>query len=132
MILSLVLCLQLAVAAAIVPGGAGGAWGGWGANAGGWGANTGVAWAPAGAGAPNAAANPWIPPWISSAPWYPQWGPCTAIGSSCLDCNTKMVCTKIGGMQKACADPTLPHCNLGECSATPSAECAPAVPSTTV
>lgn len=120
--------LQLAVAVAVIPGGAGGAWGGWGPNAGGWGASMGVA----AAGAPNAAVNPWIPPWISAAPWYPQWGPCTAVGSACMDCNTKLVCTKIGGLQRACSDPTLPHCNLGECSATPSAECAvPVVPATT-
>lgn len=80
-------------------------------------------WPPAGV------ANPWIPPWISSAPWYPQWTPCTTVGKSCLDCSTKLVCTKIGGMQRACADPTMPYCNLGECSATPSEECAPpAVP----
>ncbi|KPI97029.1 hypothetical protein RR46_05646 [Papilio xuthus] len=70
--------------------------------------------------------NPWIPPWVSAAPWYPQWSPCTTIGSTCLDCNTKLVCTKIGGIQRACSDPTLPYCNLGECSATPSEECAPA------
>lgn len=128
------LTLQLAVSSAIIPGGAGGAWGGWGPNGGGFGASTGVAWGPnAAAGAPNAATNPWIPPWISAAPWYPQWGPCTMIGSTCLDCNTKLVCTKIGGLQRACADPTLPHCNLGACSATPSDECAavPAVPATT-
>ncbi|CAK1586893.1 unnamed protein product [Parnassius mnemosyne] len=88
--------------------------GGWGWGGGGW--------------VGGAAANPWIPPWVSVAPWYPQWTPCTAIGSTCLDCNTKLVCTKIGGLQRACTDPTLPFCNMGECSATPSAECAvPAV-----
>ncbi|CAH2043569.1 unnamed protein product, partial [Iphiclides podalirius] len=75
--------------------------------------------------------NPWIPPWVSAAPWYPQWTPCTAIGTTCLDCNTKLVCTKIGGLQRSCSDPTLPFCNLGECSATPSAECAPDVPAET-
>lgn len=100
----------MAVAVAIPEPGAG-----W---AGGWGS----------AGSGNGATNPWIPPWIASAPWYPQWTQCTTIGKSCLDCNTKLVCTKIGGMQRACADPTLPHCNLGECSATPTAECAPANP----
>lgn len=84
----------------------------------------GGAW-PAAAGWGAGGANPWIPPWIASAPWYPQWTPCTAIGSTCVDCNTKLVCTKVGGLQRACADPTMPYCNLGECSATPTAECAP-------
>ncbi|OWR43881.1 peritrophin type-A domain protein 2 [Danaus plexippus plexippus] len=70
-----------------------------------------------------------LPPWISSAPWFPQWTPCTTVGSSCSDCSTKIVCTKIGGLQRACSDPTKPYCNLGECSATPSEECsAPVVP----
>ncbi|CAH0720323.1 unnamed protein product, partial [Brenthis ino] len=82
-------------------------------------------WPGAEAGGPPAVgANPWIPPWIASAPWFPRWVPCTTVGSACLDCSTKLVCTKIGGMQRACSDPTLPYCNLGECSATPSAECA--------
>ncbi|XP_075980536.1 uncharacterized protein LOC142979492 [Anticarsia gemmatalis] len=85
---------------------------------------------PAGVGGPAAGgwgvgANPWIPPWVASAPWYPQWVPCTGVGSACVDCSTKLVCTKVGGLQRACTDPTLPYCNLGECSATPSAECAP-------
>ncbi|XP_046969473.1 uncharacterized protein LOC124536871 [Vanessa cardui] len=83
-------------------------------------------WPPAGG------VNPWIPPWVSAAPWYPQWSPCTTIGSSCVDCSTKIVCTKIGAIQRACSDPTMPHCNLGECSATPSEECAvPVVPANT-
>ncbi|XP_026321460.1 uncharacterized protein LOC113231380 [Hyposmocoma kahamanoa] len=85
---------------------------------------------PGAAGPPGAPGglNPWIPPWLASAPWFPQWTPCTAIGSTCLDCTTRLVCTKIGGLQRACTDPTLPYCNLGACSATPSAECAaPAV-----
>lgn len=110
-----------------MPGQAAGGWGGWG----GWPGAGGGAVGGAAGGAP--AANPWIPPWISAAPWYPQWGPCTMIGATCLDCTTKVVCTKVGGIQKACSDPTLPYCNLGECSATPSAECAPvqAVPAST-
>ncbi|XP_049876539.1 uncharacterized protein LOC126374110 [Pectinophora gossypiella] len=102
--IALALCVLVAVASA-VPAAPGGAWG------------------PAAGGV-----NPWIPPWISAAPWYPQWTPCTTVGSSCLDCNTKLVCTKIGGIQRACTDPTLPYCNLGACSATPTAECAPIVP----
>lgn len=106
-------------------GGGGGGWGGvggWG-GIGGWGGAGAGAWGGAGAGA-----SPWIPPWVSSAPWYPQWVPCTVVGSSCVDCNTKVVCTKVGGLQRACTDPTLPYCNAGECSATPSAGCgAPAV-----
>lgn len=102
---------QITVASAVP--GAAGPWGGWG----GLGAGAGAA-----GGAP--VANPWLPPWISTAPWFPQWGPCTMIGSTCLDCNTKMVCTKVGGLQRPCSDPTLPHCNLGACSATPSDECA--------
>ncbi|CAH4030059.1 unnamed protein product [Pieris brassicae] len=77
-------------------------------------------------GPPAPGANPWIPSWISQAPWMPQWTPCTGIGSTCLDCNTKQICTKVGGLKRPCNDPTLPYCNLGECSATPSAECAPA------
>ncbi|XP_028025752.1 uncharacterized protein LOC114239646 [Bombyx mandarina] len=100
------LCITLAVASAVpqpATGGAGG-WGGWN----------------------NGAVNPWIPPWIASAPWYPQWAPCTTIGSTCLDCTTKQVCTKVGGIQRACLDPTLPYCNLGECSATPAEGCEPA------
>lgn len=80
---------------------------------------------PAAAGAPGAAGGAWIPPWLAAAPWFPQWTPCTAVGSSCLDCTTKVVCTKVGGLQRACTDPTLPYCNLGACSATPTAECAP-------
>ncbi|XP_028169141.1 uncharacterized protein LOC114359096 [Ostrinia furnacalis] len=97
------------------------------------GSSTAAGW---GWGAPDAAvanpwaagvgSNPWIPPWVAAAPWYPQWTPCTTIGSSCVDCTTKLVCTKIGGIQRACNDPTLPYCNLGECSATPSAGCEPA------
>ncbi|XP_068617902.1 uncharacterized protein [Battus philenor] len=98
------LALLVAVASAIPaqPGNAGWGWGG-------------------------GAVNPWIPPWVSAAPWYPQWSPCTTVGSACVDCNTKLVCTKIGGIQRPCNDPALPFCNLGECSATPSAECGPAV-----
>ncbi|CAK1555800.1 unnamed protein product [Leptosia nina] len=76
----------------------------------------------------GAAVNTWIPPWVPQFPWMPQWKPCTTVGASCLDCNTKLVCTKIGGLEKPCTDPTMPYCNLGECSATPSAECAPEVP----
>lgn len=86
-----------------------------------------------GAGGWGVGANPWIPPWVAAAPWYPQWSPCTTIGSTCLDCTTKMVCTKVGGLQRACTDPTMPYCNLGECSATPTEGCgpAPAVPADT-
>ncbi|CAG9564762.1 unnamed protein product [Danaus chrysippus] len=74
-----------------------------------------------------------LPPWISAAPWFPQWTPCTTVGSSCSDCSTKIVCTKIGGLQRACTDPTKPYCNLGECSATPSEQCAvPVVPANAV
>ncbi|CAG4951821.1 unnamed protein product [Colias eurytheme] len=72
--------------------------------------------------------NPWIPPWLAASPWFPQWTPCTTVGPSCLDCNTRLICTKIGGLQRSCTDPTLPYCNLGECSATPTAECAPSTP----
>ncbi|XP_052743365.1 uncharacterized protein LOC128199162 [Bicyclus anynana] len=91
------------------------------------GASSGGAWPGAGG------VSPWIPPWVASAPWYPQWTPCTTVGSSCVDCTTRLVCTKIGGLQRACTDPSLPHCNLGECSATPSDECAaPAVPANAV
>ncbi|KAM3965711.1 uncharacterized protein ACR2FA_000035 [Aphomia sociella] len=115
------LCLVVVVASA-VPAQPGGGWGGW---AGGWGGAAGGWGAPAG-GPAIGGVNPWIPPWISSAPWMPQWTPCTTIGSACVDCNTKLVCTKVGGLTRACTDPTLPYCNLGECSATPSAECAPA------
>ncbi|XP_013199351.2 uncharacterized protein LOC106142217 [Amyelois transitella] len=57
-------------------------------------------------------------------PWIPQWQPCSTVGASCSDCTTKSICTPIGGITKACSDPTLPYCNLGECSATPAAECA--------
>lgn len=64
--------------------------------------------------------NPWIPPWIASTP---RWVPCSSIGSSCTDCNTKLVCTKFGGLQRTCTDPTLSYCNLGECSATPAEGC---------
>ncbi|XP_026756303.2 uncharacterized protein LOC113516130 [Galleria mellonella] len=103
------LCLVVVVASA-VPAQPGGAWGGWGGPAGG--AAGGV--------------NPWLPPWLAGAPWLAQWSPCVGVGSSCLDCNTKLICTKIGGLQRACTDPTLPYCNLGQCSATPTAECAPA------
>ncbi|CAG9137257.1 hypothetical protein JYU34_000445 [Plutella xylostella] len=80
---------------------------------------------PAGAG-PATGTNPWIPPWVAAAPWMPKWAPCPVIGADCLDCTTKVVCTKIGGIEKPCADPAYPHCNMGECSATPSAQCAPA------
>ncbi|XP_073961498.1 uncharacterized protein [Choristoneura fumiferana] len=117
----LALCVMVAVASAVP---AAGGWGApiagpWGAGVGGWGGAGGVA-------------NPWLPPWVASAPWYPTWNPCTAVGSACVNCNTKLVCTKVGGLQRACTDPTLPYCNLGECSATPSAGCAPAsaVPTT--
>ncbi|RVE53217.1 hypothetical protein evm_002050 [Chilo suppressalis] len=104
------LCVMVAVATAIPAGGA------WGANP--WaGGGEGNPWAPAG--------NPFIPPWVATAPWFPQWTPCTTIGSTCVDCTTKQVCTKVGGIQRACTDPTMPYCNLGECSATPSAECQP-------
>lgn len=91
-------------------------------------------WPGAGAGWPGAGANPWIPPWVAAAPWFPQWTPCTTPGASCLDCNTKIICAKIGGLQIPCNDPTLPYCNLGSCSAEPSTECAPipAVPADTV
>ncbi|KAL4709000.1 hypothetical protein ACJJTC_005861 [Scirpophaga incertulas] len=95
-------------------------WSGWpqiGMNS--WAAGNTNPWAPSGG------VSPWIPTWVASAPWYPQWSPCTAIGSTCLDCTTKQICTKVGGIQRACTDPTLPYCNLGECSATPSAECQP-------
>ncbi|KAI5642179.1 hypothetical protein NE865_05871 [Phthorimaea operculella] len=116
------LCVLVAVAVA-VPAGAGGpaAWGpaAWGPAA--WGP---AAWGPPGAAAGGA--SPFIPPWIATAPWYPQWAPCTTVGSTCADCNTKLICTKIGGIQRACTDPTLPYCNAGACSATPTAECAPA------
>ncbi|XP_030040426.2 sulfur globule protein CV3 [Manduca sexta] len=105
----LAICLMVAVASAVPQPGR--AWGGAGWGGAGWGGVGGV--------------NPWIPPWIVSSPWYPQWSPCTTIGSACVDCNTKLVCTKVGGLVRACSDPTLPYCNLGECSATPSAECAP-------
>ncbi|XP_022822879.1 uncharacterized protein LOC111353903 [Spodoptera litura] len=125
----LIVCVVIAVVAAVpaqTGGGAGpwavaGGWGGAGGGAGGWGPAGG--W---GAGWGNGGANPWIPPWVASAPWYPQWVPCTTVGSSCQDCTTRLVCTKVGGLQRACTDPALPYCNLGECSATPSAECAPA------
>ncbi|XP_059052715.1 uncharacterized protein LOC131847231 [Achroia grisella] len=106
------LCVLVAVATA-VPAQPGGAWGGWG----GWGAP--------GAG-PAGGVNPWLPPWLAGAPWIPQWTICSGVGASCLDCTTKLVCTKIGGLQRACTDPALPYCNLGQCSATPTAECAPA------
>ncbi|CAH0589089.1 unnamed protein product [Chrysodeixis includens] len=121
--IAMVLCLLVVVVSAVPaqPGWGGGA--GWG-GPGGWGGAG--AWGGAGG---NAAANPWIPPWLASAPWFPQWVQCTGIGSECIDCNTKLVCTKIGGLQRACSDPTLPYCNLGQCSATPSVECGgPAVP----
>ncbi|CAK1586892.1 unnamed protein product [Parnassius mnemosyne] len=95
---------------------------GWGWGDDGWG------WGDGGWGWGGAAVNPWIPPFVVAAPWYLQWTPCAAIGSTCLDCNTKQLCTKFGGLQRACTDPTLPFCNMGECSATPTAECAiPAV-----
>ncbi|CAG9788684.1 unnamed protein product [Diatraea saccharalis] len=109
----ILLCIVIALSSAVPAGG------GWGGNP--WTAAGGNGLAPGG--------NPFIPPWVAQAPWFPQWTPCTVIGSSCVDCTTKQVCTKIGGIQRACADPTLPYCNLGECSATPSAECQP---STTV
>ncbi|GBP31887.1 hypothetical protein EVAR_16662_1 [Eumeta japonica] len=80
---------------------------------------------PAAGGGWGAGTNPWIPPWVASAPWMPKWSPCTTVGSTCSDCTTRLVCTKVGGLMRACTDPLLPHCNLGECSATPSAECAP-------
>ncbi|CAG9130564.1 unnamed protein product [Plutella xylostella] len=84
---------------------------------GGWGAPAAApAW-----GLPAAPA--FIPPWTQ---FMPQWAPCTTIGADCLDCHTKVVCTKVGGIEKACSDPLKPYCNLGECSATPSATCAPA------
>ncbi|XP_063625548.1 uncharacterized protein LOC134797256 [Cydia splendana] len=124
----LALCVMVAVASAVPAGGGPGGWpaaGGWGAPAApGWGAPAAPGWAPA--------ANPFIPPWIASAPWFPVFTPCTTVGSTCLDCKTKSVCTKIGALQRACSDPTLPYCNLGNCTATPSAECAPvsAVPAT--
>ncbi|KAJ8712296.1 hypothetical protein PYW07_005138 [Mythimna separata] len=128
----LVLCALIAWVSSVPaqPGAGIGAWGGggggWGGAAG-WGGAGAGAWGGIGAGA-GAGANPWIPPWVSAAPWYPQWVPCTVIGSTCVDCNTKVVCTKVGGLQRACTDPTLPYCNAGACSATPSAECAaPAV-----
>ncbi|XP_047992484.1 uncharacterized protein LOC125231166 [Leguminivora glycinivorella] len=123
----LALCVLVAVASAVPAAGGPGGWpaaGGWGA--GGWGAPA----APGvGAGGWAPAANPFIPPWIASAPWFPVFSPCAAVGTTCLDCNTKVICTKIGALQRACTDPTLPYCNLGNCTATPSAECAPvAVP----
>ena len=94
-------------------GGGGGGWGG----VGGWG-GAGAGWGGAGAGAG------WgVPPWVAAAPWFPQWVPCTVVGSSCVDCTTKIVCTKVGGLQRACTDPTLPYCNAGACSATPAAGC---------
>lgn len=105
------------VAAAVPAPGAGG-WGGpggWGGGAGGWGGPG--AWGGAGV-------NPWIPPWVAAAPWMPQWTPCTVVGSTCSDCNTKAVCTKIGQLSSPCVEPT-PYCNLGSCSATPTTECAP-------
>ncbi|VVC92095.1 unnamed protein product [Leptidea sinapis] len=80
---------------------------------------------PAGGLVGAGANNPWIPPWLAAAPWFPKWSPCTAVGAVCLDCNTRFICTKIGGLERACSDPTLPYCNLGECSATPTVECAP-------
>ncbi|XP_063537111.1 uncharacterized protein LOC134746615 [Cydia strobilella] len=121
----LALCVLGAVASAVPAAGGPGGWpaaSGWGAPAApGWGAG---GWAPA--------ANPFIPPWIASAPWFPVFTPCAAVGSTCLDCKTKVVCTKIGAIQRACNDPTMPYCSLGNCTATPSAECAPvsAVPAT--
>ncbi|XP_039756337.1 uncharacterized protein LOC120631013 [Pararge aegeria] len=111
------LCLLVTIAAAVPA--VSPPWGG-----GGWGA---PAWPGVGG------VNPWIPSWISGAPWIPQWSPCTTVGPSCVNCNTRLICTKVGGMQKACDDPTMPHCNLGECSATPSDQCAvPVVPANVV
>ncbi|XP_021195817.3 uncharacterized protein LOC110380227 [Helicoverpa armigera] len=110
----LVICALVAMVSA-VPAQPGAGVAGWGGGAG-WGAGGGAGW---GAGA----ANPWIPPWLAGAPWFPQWTPCTTVGSSCVDCSTRLVCTKIGGLQRACTDPTLPYCNLGECSATPAEGC---------
>ncbi|XP_013199354.2 uncharacterized protein LOC106142220 [Amyelois transitella] len=110
---------------------AGGA--GWGGGANPWAAAVGGGGAWGAPAAPAAPVNPFIPPWIATAPWMPQWKPCTTVGATCADCTTKSVCTPIGGINKACSDPTLPYCNLGECSATPTAECAPTteVPTTT-
>ncbi|XP_053610340.1 uncharacterized protein LOC128675161 [Plodia interpunctella] len=72
--------------------------------------------------AASAIPQPIVPGWTN--PWIPQWQPCTTVGSACSDCTTKSICTPIGGITKACSDPTLPYCNLGECSATPTAGCA--------
>ncbi|XP_053610336.1 uncharacterized protein LOC128675158 [Plodia interpunctella] len=145
----LTLCLLVVAASAIPQPQPGAAWGanpwasvfgggGWaGANpwvGGPWGGGAiggGVGWGQPALPAAGAGANPFIPPWIASAPWIPQWSPCTTVGATCSDCTTKSVCTPIGGITKACSDPTLPYCNLGECSATPSAECAPSTEAAT-
>ncbi|KAJ8715030.1 hypothetical protein PYW08_005011 [Mythimna loreyi] len=42
----------------------------------------------------------------------------------CHDCNTKLICKKIGGLLLDCPSSFAPYCNNGFCSRTPSEECA--------
>ncbi|KAF9789093.1 hypothetical protein SFRURICE_005695 [Spodoptera frugiperda] len=55
------------------------------------------------------------------------WVPCDFSGistESCYDCNTRIICKKIGGLLLECPKNFVPYCNEGKCSNEPTPECA--------
>ncbi|KAJ8712297.1 hypothetical protein PYW07_005139 [Mythimna separata] len=42
----------------------------------------------------------------------------------CHDCNTRLICKRVGGLLLDCPSSFAPYCNNGFCSPVPSVECA--------